>query len=51
MVHAKCLTSSLCQFREDDFLKFLLYTCTYIKEKVRLILTLEANIEQLWYSK
>jgi hypothetical protein len=45
MFHAKYVTSSICQFREADYLKFFLYT---YKEnlwppRVGLILTLETK--------
>jgi hypothetical protein len=48
--HAKYLTSSICQFREDDFSNFYYIhkRKTYDPPGAGIILTLEANFEQLW---
>jgi hypothetical protein len=49
MFHAKYLTSSLCQFREDDFLSFYyIHIGKTYDPWAELILTLEAKFEQLW---
>jgi hypothetical protein len=49
MIHAKYLTSILCQFREDDCLSFTIYTKGKpMNPRAGLILMLEAKFEQIW---
>jgi hypothetical protein len=46
MFHAKYLTSSICQFREDDFLSFnYIHIRKTYDPWASLILTLEANLK------
>jgi hypothetical protein len=50
MFHAKYLTSSLCQFREDDFLKsfYYIHLRKIYDPEAGFILKQEAKFEQLW---